>query len=114
MSLDDLKSLAAANPDLMSRLAAVQSLSELEAIATEVGISIDRSELDDEEMSSQELSAVTGGIGMLLSSKLGFGTLASVASTNDLNKCTTDTNDDTTTCKPVVVSTKKGESPSCG
>jgi len=114
MSLADLKSLAAANPDLMARLSSVEALSELEAIAKEVGISIDPSELEDEEISSQELSAVTGGIGMLLSSKLGFSTLSAAASTNDLNKCTTDTKDDTPTCKPVVVSTKKGESPSCG
>jgi len=111
MSLAELKSLAASNPDLMARLSSVEALSELEAIAKEVGISIDPSELEDEEISSQELSAVTGGIGMLLSSKLGFGTLSAAASTSG---CTTDTKDDTTTCKPVVVSTKKGESPSCG
>ena len=106
MSLDDLKALAATDTTLAARLAAVQSLSELEAIANEVGIAVDVSEFEDEEVSLQELSSASGGIGMLLSSKLGFGTLSNSASntdgcaTWDLDKCT--------------VSTKKGESPSCG
>ena len=107
MSLDDLKPLAAADPALARRLAAVQSLAELEAIAAEHGISIDTADLDDQELSSSELTTVSGGIGMLLKTKFGFGPLASSEGdstdgcpTWDLDKCT--------------VSTKKGESPSCG
>lgn len=106
MSLDDLKALAESDSVLAARLAGVQSLSELVAIAAEVGISLDESEFEDQELSVQELGAASGGIGMLLSSKLGFGTLSASASntdgcpTWDLDKCT--------------VSTKKGESPSCG
>ena len=103
MSLNELKSLAASNPELTARLAAVQSFSDLQAIAAEVGISIEESELDDGELSSKELSAVSGGIGMMLRSKLGFG----------LSYASADT--DKETCPgPVVVSTKKGEGPSCG
>ena len=114
MSLDELKSLAASNPELTARLAAVKSFSDLQAIAAEVGISLEDSEFEDVELSTEELSAVSGGIGMMLRSKLGFGLSSAAADTNDLDKCSTDTKDDTPTCKPVVVSTKKGESPSCG
>ena len=114
MSLNELKSLAASNPELTARLAAIQSFSDLQAIAAEVGISIEESELDDGELSSKELSAVSGGIGMMLRSKLGFGLSSAAADTETLKCLTTDTKDETTTCKPVVVSTKKGESPSCG
>ena len=103
MSLNELKSLAASNPELTARLAAVQSFSDLQAIAAEVGISIEESELDDGELSSKELSAVSGGIGMMLRSKLGFGLSSAAADTAE------------ETCPgPVVPSTKKGESPSCG
>jgi len=110
MSLADLKTLAAANPDLMARLSSVETLSELEAIAKEVGISIDPSELEDEEIASQELSAITGGIGMLLSAK-GGDPKPDLSTKADCG--ITDTRDETKTCKPIVVSTRRGESPSC-
>lgn len=114
MSLDELKSLAASKPELTARLATVQSFSDLQAIAAEVGINLEESELEDVELSSAELSSVSGGIGMMLRSKLGFGLSSAAADTNDLNKCTTDTNDDTITCKPIVSSTRKGDGPNCG
>ena len=106
MSLNDLKSLAASNPELNARLGSVRSIEELQAIAREVGITIEQSELEDKELSPDELSAVTGGIGMMIRSKLGFGLMSAAASTNDLDDCTTDTKDDTPTCKPVVTDTK--------
>lgn len=107
MSLDDLKSLAASSPDLASRLAQLQSIADLQSIAAQYGISIDPSELEDQELSVGELSTVSGGIGMLLTSKLGLSKISAKDADNtdgcptwDLDQCT--------------VSTDKGSSPSCG
>lgn len=95
------------NPSLAARLAAVQDISELQAIAAEFRIELDASELDDQELSVDELSHASGGVGLLLASRLGLPSLSAKGSdstdgcpTWDLDKCT--------------VSTKKGESPSCG
>ena len=114
MSLDELRSLAASNPELTARLAAVQSFSDLQAIAAEVGVSVEESELDDGELSSEALSAVSGGIGMMLRSKLGFGLSSAAASTNDLKGCTSSTSSETNDLKTCTVTTKAGSSPSCG
>ena len=97
MSLDELKSLAVSNPELTARLAAVQSFSDLQAIAADLGVSVEESELEDGELSSKELSSVSGGIGMMLRSKLGFGLSSAAADTETLKCLTTDTKDETTT-----------------
>ena len=114
MSLDELRSLAASNPELTSRLAAVQSFSDLQAIAAEVGVTIEESELDDGELSSEALSAVSGGIGMMLRSKLGFGLSSAAAITNDLKGCTSSTSSNTNDLKKCTSSTKAGAGPNCG
>ena len=112
MSFEELKLKAAANPALAARLSSAANLEELIAIAKDQGVTLDLSELASEELSTQQLAAASGGIRMMLASRLGLsaglGKLSGAASSDDttdgcptwdLDKCT--------------VSTKKGSSPSC-
>ena len=112
MSFEELKARAAADPGLAARLSSAVNLGEIIAIAKDQGVTLDLSELASEELSLQELSAASGGIRMMLASRLGLsgglGKLSGAASSDDttdgcptwdLDKCT--------------VSTEKGSSPSC-
>lgn len=112
MSFDLLKSKAASDPALMDRLSAAASIQDVVSIAAELGISLDMKELETEELSLDQLSSASGGVRMMMASKLGIGGLGkglgslsdSAGSTDgcdtwDLDKCSTNTKDDNKACE---------------
>ena len=110
MSFDELKAKASADPELLNRLSSASSIQDVLSIAAEVGVSLDMNELESEELSLDQLSSASGGVRMMMASKLGigglgkgFGSLSDSATTDgcptwDLDKCSTDTKDDNKAC----------------
>ena len=112
ISLDDLKAKAASDPELLNRLSSAASIQDFLAIAAEVGVVLDVKELETEELSLDQLSTASGGVRMMMASKMGLGGLGkgigsmsasaddppATQDMNDLDCCSTNTRDDHKAC----------------
>ena len=75
MSLSELRAKAASDPELLNRLASATSIQEFLAVAAEVGVTVDAKEFETEELSLDQLGAASGGVRMMMASKMGLGGL---------------------------------------